>query len=145
MTARRGCVRGARGLALCGLRVCVEGSAEGSGAVCVCMCVCVCVCVCGLGVWSLARAWGEPADGWDEKRAAVFTLLWGPCMNTGTLPRPLLYKTHTQPHTHTPTHQPVCDCFTSFVSHQRAKTRSTLDNPKQRSEILAFATNLKTR
>lgn len=47
------------------------------------------VCVCGLGVWSLARAWGEPADGWDEKRAAVFTLLWGLCMDTGTLPRPL--------------------------------------------------------
>lgn len=76
-------------LVLCGLSVCeyVEGSAKKSGQF-LCVCVSAWVRVCGLGVWSLARAWGEPADGWDEKRAAVFTLLWGLCMDTGTLPRP---------------------------------------------------------
>lgn len=80
------------------------------------VCMCVCMCVCGLGVWSLARAWGEPADGWDEKRAAVFTLLWGLCMDTGTLPRPLS-TTPACTHTHASSHAQTKGTFASFVSH----------------------------
>lgn len=114
MTAQLGCVREARAGAVwslcmweCG-RICEEVWA-------VCVFLHACVCVCGPGVWSLARAWGEPADGWDEKRAAVFTLLWGLCMDTGTLPRPLsitlactnthVHKSHVTHHHKNPANQ----------------------------------------
>ena len=122
MTAQLGCVRGARAgvvwsvcMRVCG-RICGEVWAVCAYA---CVCMCVCVCVCGLGVWSLARAWGEPADGWDEKRAAVFTLLWGLCMDMGTLPRPL---SKTPAYTHNTSHRNEWDTCQIFMSHTTINT-----------------------
>lgn len=119
MTAQRG-LR-ARGQGWCCV-VCAYASVRKNlkrvlGSACVCMNICRCVRVCGLGVWSPARAWGEPADGWDEKRAAVFTLLWGLLMDTGTLPRPFSVTSST----HTPTHT----CGTSRALAQGTESQVT--------------------